>query len=138
MPATIRGDEDRDIAASVFFEPGVIELLKRSLTAHMIKRSPSSCWYAATLLFCSRVGEKKAARPLWEERVVLFKSPSEQSAKSAANKYGRAEEHRYDNMYGELVVWRFAGTEKLEEIEQPTEDAGWEVASRFLRRATRA
>jgi hypothetical protein len=68
----------------------------------------------------------------------LFKSPSEQSAKSAANKYRRAEEHRYDTMYGELVAWRFAGTEKLEEIEQPTKDAGWEVASRFLRRAARA
>jgi hypothetical protein len=31
MPATIRGDEDRGIAALEFFEPGVIEPLKRSL-----------------------------------------------------------------------------------------------------------
>lgn len=68
---------------------------------------------------------------------MLFRSASEKSAQAAANKYGRAEELQYANMYGELVRWRFAGTEKIEEIEPPTRDGGWEVASRFVRRATR-
>jgi len=68
----------------------------------------------------------------------LLKSVNEKSATSTAHKYGRAEEHQYSNMYGQLVKWRFVGIEKLEEIDSPTRASGWEVASRFVRRATRS
>jgi hypothetical protein len=102
----------------------------------MPKQSLSPKWFAATLLFRSQVGVKKAARSLCEERVVLFESANERLARSAASKYGLAEKLQYDNKYGNRVVWRFVGIEKLEEIDSLTRNRGWEVASRFVRRAT--
>lgn len=104
----------------------------------MPKQSSSLGWFAATLLFRNRFGRNVAVRPLCEERVVLFRGATEKDARAAAIKYGRAEEHQYSNMYGEWVRWTFAGVEKLEQVDAPSENDGWEVSSRFVRRVMRA
>ena len=95
-------------------------------------------WFAATLLFASKVGGTPSLRPLVEERIVLFQGRNTDAVKVAAMRYGRAEEHSYENAHGERVEWRFIGLEQLDELDVGTPKQGWEVASRFTRRSLRA
>jgi hypothetical protein len=94
-------------------------------------------WYAVTVLFCSYHGDVPSLRPLCEERVVLFRGGSEKVVRRAAIAYGKAEMHSYQNLYGELVEWKFIGIERVEILEPPRDANGWEVASRFVRRSAR-
>lgn len=94
-------------------------------------------WYAVTLLFSSRIGGVESLRPLCEERVVLLESSNMARVRLLVSKYARGAQHAYQNAGGDLVEWRFKRIEKIDEIEGPPHNAPWEVASRFVRRASR-
>jgi len=91
-------------------------------------------WFAATLVFVSRIGDATSMRPLCEERIVLLHATSEEDAAVQAVTYGRREQHSYRNRMGQPVEWQFAGIERVEEAEPDPESTAWEVASRFMRR----
>lgn len=76
-------------------------------------------WYAATLVFTSQIGEKRARRPLCEERVVLVRALSEAHAATKLNEIGTAEGHAYENVHGERVVRRFVGIECIGPVDPP-------------------
>lgn len=92
-------------------------------------------WYAAHLIFESRVGHALEMDPLCEDRVVLFFASDERSAREAAVQYGQREKQAYRNERGEPVEWFFVGLDELEELGSDPEKTGWEVASRHFRRS---
>ncbi len=97
----------------------------------------NSRWYALTLLFASRIGDSPSLRPLCEERVVLFRAKNELAARKAAASHAEAEGHSYKNSEKRDVKWYFVGVVKLEVLDEPARDEGWEVGSRFIRRSLR-
>jgi hypothetical protein len=96
--------------------------------------SPDTRWYAATLLFVSKIAEVESLRPLCEERVVLVRGTREKQVRAVLARYGREQDHAYKNDRGETVEWRYVDLAKLEPIEDPTREGVQEVASRFVRK----
>jgi hypothetical protein len=94
-------------------------------------------WFSVTLLFRSVVGDSPSLRPLCEERVVLFRVDTEGEARSAAISYARDAEHSYKKLHAEGVLWRFVRIERIEGLEGPKTNIGWEIAGRFVRRSIR-
>ena len=100
--------------------------------------SPRAMFNAATLLFASRVDQVDGLRPLCEERVVIVRGKNEMDVREKLARYGRTEEHRYENDRGEVVEWRYVCVAKLEPIEYPGRADVLEVATRFVRRGLRS
>jgi hypothetical protein len=90
-------------------------------------------WFAANLLFEGASPDDAPESSLWEERIVLLDAGSEDAARQAAEQIGKDGEHEYTSATGELVRWRFHGTERVYSIDSPVLESGVEVFSRFLR-----
>lgn len=99
------------------------------------RRGLEAGWYAATLVFASKIGGIMSLRPLCEERVALFRARIDSEALRLAQKYGQAEQHSYRNARGEEVQWRFQKVEKIERLEAPVLENGREIYSQFTRRS---
>lgn len=100
--------------------------------------SPQMNWYAATLLFASKIAGVESLRPLCEERIVLVQGAREEQVRAMLARYGRDQEHAYENDRGETVEWRYVDLVKLEPIDDPTRDGVQEIASRFVRKGLRS
>jgi hypothetical protein len=102
------------------------------------KNATRSAWYAGVLLFRSEVGGVTSLRPLCEERLVLFRGGSAKQVERAARRYARREQHAYENAAGETVDWQFESLERIDLLDDPPDNDGWEVFSRFTRRSLKA
>ena len=94
-------------------------------------------WFSVTMMFESRIGGIIGVRPLCEERIVLFAAGNQLEAATAATEYGMHAQDEYKNASDESVSWRFVCLSEVRELDAPQAPAGWEVASRFIRRHRR-
>ena len=100
----------------------------------MISDNKAPAWYAARLLFGSRIDGVTYDNPLIEERIVLFFAASPIEAQAAAEAYARSEMHEYANEAGEIVEWYLREIPDLALVGTlPNENEPWEILSRFLR-----
>lgn len=90
-------------------------------------------WYAARVLFRSRLDGVVREDALYEERIVLLRAACLPDAEAKAHRYGIKEGHEYRNEQGQLVTWELHSVSDAAKVEAPQDDAGWDVWSRFLR-----
>lgn len=62
-------------------------------------------WFVARLMFRSLIDDQPVDDALYEERVVLLRSPSVEDASAKAHRYGVREGHEYRNEDGQKVTW---------------------------------
>jgi len=107
-------------------------------THHEVKQTAADgittlSWYATHLIFEAWIDVELEADPLCEDQVVLFRARDEGTAREFATRYGKAEQASYRNDRGQVVEWKFARCEAVEEAGPKPDNWGWEVASRFFR-----
>lgn len=96
--------------------------------------TPIHSWHVARLLFESRLNGVVQPDALYEERIVLFRSPSIPEAEIMARRYGIREGHEYRNEAGLLVTWQLHSVNDVAPVVGEPVSATWEIASRFLRK----
>jgi hypothetical protein len=93
----------------------------------------SNMWFTASLLFKAEHKGVEIQDPLWEEQIVLFQAEESSIAEARAAAYGKAQEHEYANMEGQLIRWVFKKVERVCSIETTALADGTELFSRFLK-----
>ena len=93
-------------------------------------------WYSASLFFEGAHQVSPRVPSTWEETIVLIEADDEAQAYARADEVGRAREHEYlvSDPVQHMLRWRFAKTERVQEIESRIPTNGAELFSRFLRR----
>ncbi|MDX2208224.1 MAG: DUF4288 domain-containing protein [Gemmatimonadales bacterium] len=90
-------------------------------------------WYAARVLFVSRIDGSVPDDALYEERLVLVRARSLDDAQVKARRYGIREGHEYRNERGNAVTWQLHSVNEVAKVREPQDADGWDVWSRFLR-----
>ena len=90
-------------------------------------------WYAAKLIFESRIDATSKHDALWEESIRIFFASSEEDARSAALAAGKLAEHSYQNEVGETVSWHFREVQEIQDLCLSDLTSGAEVFSRLFR-----
>jgi hypothetical protein len=95
-------------------------------------------WFSVSLLFRAVHNEIISDTDLWEERVVIIDSDTEDDAKNKGLRIGKSEEHEYfvssnDSKPEQMVRWSFVQIERIHEIEGNTLVNGREIFTRYLR-----
>jgi hypothetical protein len=93
----------------------------------------SDSWYAAVLLLKAEVMAPNPGSPLIDHQVRLMRAADAETAYQRALFLGRAEEHEYENPYGEIVRWVFLGLHNLTLLDAATLTDGLEVYSWMAR-----
>jgi hypothetical protein len=93
--------------------------------------NPSRPGFSAVLAFRVDVADDPE-HPRWEAQVVVLPAADEDSAKDAADRYGRGEECTYTNGDGKRVSWTYLETLYLGETSapvtpEPTEVMSWPI-----------
>ena len=89
-------------------------------------------WFAARLLFESRVDDAHTDS-LYEERIILVRAGSGTNvARKKAEKVGAASSHRYENQTGADVAWLFKEVLDLVQLNDANIGEGTEVYHQYL------
>lgn len=98
-------------------------------------------WFVVNLLYKSiKTGQKKVPSEfeeeeeeveVYEERHFLIRANDQEQAESIGGTLGHKNEHSYENIYGEQVLWKY---EKLLECFEMTDELenGAEIYSRYI------
>jgi len=90
-------------------------------------------WYVATLLFECNIENRSERLPTCDEQLRLVSAEDNEEALQKSLLLGNQEEVSYENVYGDVVSWRFLGLVELEEIDADSIGDGTEIKSRLLR-----
>jgi hypothetical protein len=88
-------------------------------------------WYSVSLLFVAVSAGAQDSGRLWQERIVLVDTATEEEARTIAEELAKQGEHGYRTSSGPLR-WEFRQVERRHAIEGLIR-SGIEVFSRFLR-----
>src|SRR5262249_13055768 len=94
--------------------------------------------FSVSVLFKGSHLTRPAIEPLWEERILLVRSDTEENAAKEATRLSEAEVIEYDVLDGGKVEptgklkWTFEQVERVYKIENEDLVSGAEIFSRFL------
>jgi hypothetical protein len=91
-------------------------------------------WFAAKLLFESRIDGALLEQPLCEESIRVLLCDTEAAARARAEEVGHGAEHEYVNEAGETVRWRFVSVLEVQDLGELALEDGTEVFSTLFRR----
>ena len=89
--------------------------------------------FSFNLLFRGMKNNIPSEVDLWEERLILVFSPTEEQAILKAKRIGGDEESRYKTIEGDTLVWKFIQIERMFEVNDFQLKDGIEIFSRYLR-----
>jgi hypothetical protein len=88
--------------------------------------------YAVSVLFHFSPHNSPSTHRLWEERILLIYSESEEDARAIAEALAKEEEFEYEAATGEPLIFRYECIESVKEVDEPLVN-GSEVFTRYLR-----
>lgn len=96
------------------------------------KQNTSLNWYGVQLLFESIVLNSPYDQKTYEESIIIVKANSLEEAALKAEEKAINEEVDYQNVYGNLVRWKFVKIVEIYEILDNDLKQGTEVFSRYI------
>ncbi len=112
--------------------------MARTKVKKALKPPPlTESWFWVCALYRSerrkKAGEPERKTHLWERRVFVFKA-HRGGERKAARALAKSHEHKFKNVYGEVVYWRFQAIESYAELFDKRITSGTEVYWTFFRK----
>jgi hypothetical protein len=93
-------------------------------------------WYSARIILESILESADPSLPqkekLFEDRIFVFRAPTDDEARLKAEKLAQEARHEYRNEYGETVSWVFRDLLDVKQLFDPEINDGTEVYSALI------